>query len=235
MEHQEQTPTPGGKRSIGKLFLAFAGLCVLALPLIVHQAFSTTESPMTSVISDEPGGNFDEKGAAIFRRYDHITADYLKGTSTSRTLEEYYSRRQYAGSPPFIPHKVEPNDETNRTCLTCHADGGWSQELKSNTPLTPHPDQTACRQCHVALSEVEQMFSGNEWTSVAPPRLGRSYLPGAPPPIPHELQYRGDCIACHVGPGAIAAIRVEHPMRGNCRQCHVPDLFEGMFQRESDH
>ena len=136
MENQEQTPSPGGKKKIGKLFLAFAGLCVLALPLIVHQAFSTTESPMTSVISDAPGGNFDEKGAAIFRRYDRITADYLQGTSTSRTLEEYYSRRQYAGSPPFIPHKVEPNDETNRTCLTCHASGGPPSGHSCSRPVS---------------------------------------------------------------------------------------------------
>ena len=235
MEKQAQPPKPGTDRKIGKIFLAFAGLCILALPFIVYTAFSTAESPMKPVISDAPDDNFDDKGAAIFRYYDRITAAYLQGTSTSRTLDEYYSRRQYPGSPPFIPHTVEPNDETSRTCLTCHADGGWSQALKLNTPVTPHPDQTDCRQCHVVLTEEKQLFVGNDWKSVPPPRLGRSHLPGAPPPIPHELQYRGECISCHVGPGTIAAIRVEHPMRGNCRQCHVPDLFEGTFQRKSEY
>jgi len=235
MEKQAHTSNPGADRKIGKIFLAFAGLCSLALPLVVYTAYSTEESPVSPVISDTPDADFDEKGAAIFRNYDRITAAYLAGTSTSRTLEEYYSRRQYPGSPPYIPHKVEPNDETSRTCLTCHADGGWSQELKLNTPVTPHPDQTDCRQCHVVLTETKDLFAGSGWQSVAPPRLGRSYLPGAPPPIPHDLQYRGACIACHVGPGAIATIRVEHPMRGNCRQCHVPDLVEGTFQRKSDY
>lgn len=233
MDKQEHTSKPGPDRKIGKLFLVFAGLCILALPLIVHRAFSTEPSPMETLVTDAANGNFDEKGAAIFRNYDRISNAYLNATSTGRTLEEYYARRQYAGSPPFIPHKVEAMDETDRTCLTCHADGGWSQELKANTPLTPHPDQTACRQCHVVLSEAKDLFTQNDWMSVAPPRLGRSYLPGSPPPIPHDLQYRGECIACHVGPGTIAAIRVEHPMRGNCRQCHVPDLFEGSYQRKS--
>ncbi len=235
MEKQAHTPKPGTDLKIGKIFLAFAALCILVLPFVVYTAFSTEKSSVTAVVSDTSSADFDEKGAAVFRSYDRITAAYLKGISASRTLEEYYSRRQYPGSPPFIPHKVEPNDETNRTCLACHADGGWSQTLKLNTPLTPHPDQTACRQCHVVPTEEKELFTGNGWQSVAPPRLGRSYLAGAPPPIPHDLQYRGACLACHVGPGAIAVIRVEHPMRGNCRQCHVADLIEGTFRRISDY
>lgn len=232
---EKQAQPPGVERKIGKIFLVFAGICILALPLIAYKAFSTAQPPIKPLIFGAAEVHFDDKGDAIFRYYDRITAAYLEGTSTSRTLDDYYSRRQYPGSPPFIPHRVEPNDETSRTCLTCHADGGWSQALKLNTPVTPHPDQTDCRQCHVVLTDEKQLFVGTGWQSVPPPRLGRSYLPGAPPPIPHDLQYRGDCIACHVGPGTIAAIRVEHPMRGNCRQCHVPDLFEGTFQRKSEY
>lgn len=232
---EKQAQPPGVERKIGKIFLVFAGICILALPLIAYKAFSTAQPPIKPLISAAAELHFDDKGDAIFRYYDRITAAYLEGTSTSRTLDDYYSRRQYPGSPPFIPHRVEPNDETSRTCLTCHADGGWSQVLKLNTPVTPHPDQTDCRQCHVVLTDAKQPFVGTGWQSVPPPRLGRSYLPGAPPPIPHDLQYRGECIACHVGPGTIAAIRVEHPMRGNCRQCHVPDLFEGTFQRKSEY
>jgi cytochrome c-type protein NapB len=235
MKNPEVTPAPGVERKPGKVFLAFAGLCILALPLIAYQAFSTTNPPAQPLISGAAMGYFDQKGAAVFRFRDRITAAYLQGASTGRTLEEYYARRQYPGSPPFIPHRVEPNDETNRTCLACHADGGWSQQLKANTPLTPHPDQTACRQCHVVPTEGVPLFKGIDWQSLPPPRLGRPYLPGAPPPIPHDLQNRGACIACHVGPGTVAALRVEHSMRGNCRQCHVPDLVEGTFRRKSDY
>jgi cytochrome c-type protein NapB len=236
MENPEYSPTPGAEpgaeRKLGKVFLSFAGLCILALPLIAYKAFSTTNPPVQPIIGAAPMGYFDQKGAAIFRFHDRITAAYLEGASTGRTLEEYYSRRQYPGSPPFIPHRVEPNDETDRTCLSCHTDGGWSQKLKANTPLTPHPEQSACRQCHVVPTDVAQPFKGIDWKSVTPPRLGRSHLPGAPPPIPHDLQNRGACIACHVGPGAVAVLRVEHPMRGNCRQCHVPDLVESTFRRK---
>jgi cytochrome c-type protein NapB len=68
--------------------------------------------------------------------------------------------------------------------------------------------------------------------SIMPPRLGRAALPGAPPPVPHDLQMRGNCIACHVGPGTVVAIRVEHPSRGNCRQCHVPESNAPLFERK---
>ncbi|NIO09234.1 MAG: cytochrome C [Deltaproteobacteria bacterium] len=177
--------------------------------------------------------DFDQKGKAVFEDIDRIAKDYLEGTSTERTLSEYYSRRQYPGSPPFVPHKVEEANGEKIACLTCHAKGGWTEELKRHTPITPHPEYIACKQCHVPMTE-EKLFVTSNWMSVPPPRLGRSYLPGAPPPIPHDLQMRGNCIACHVGPGTVTAIRVEHPSRGNCRQCHVPDSYPELFHRKSE-
>ncbi len=221
------------KPKVGKVFLIFAGLCILALPLIVFTAFSSESQEMEASVADAPNMDFDEKGQAVFASYDWISEDYLEGTSTGRTLSEYYSRRQYPGSPPFIPHKVEEPDLAPIECLTCHARGGWTAELKKNTPLTPHPEQEACRQCHITLTEA-QLFVETDWMSVAPPRLGRASLPGAPPPIPHALQMRGNCVACHVGPGTVAAIRVEHPSRGNCRQCHVPATSAAPWQRKSE-
>jgi nitrate reductase (cytochrome), electron transfer subunit len=219
----------------GRVFLIFAGICILALPLVVLAAFSRNEEGTTPTV--QPAAtqhmDFDYKGRAVFEDYDRIVQTYLEGLSTERTLEEYYSRRQYLGAPPVIPHVVEDADGAKMACLTCHAEGGWTAELKRHTPLTPHPEQTACRQCHVPAADPA-LFQPNNWMSVTPPLLGRAHLPGGPPPIPHELQMRGNCIACHVGPGAVTAIRVQHPSRGNCRQCHVPDLFMGLFQRPSD-
>lgn len=229
-EHNEE-------KKIGKTFLVFAGICILALPLVVWAAFSydtPPEADPTVTISADQMANFDSQGRAIFENYNRIAKEYLEGLSTERTLEEYYSRRQYLGSPPFIPHKVEDTDGAEMACLTCHAKGGWTEELKRHTPLTPHPEQTACQQCHIPEA-AQMLFVSNDWLSVQPPRLGRAHLPGGPPPIAHELQMRGNCIACHVGPGAVSAIRVQHPMRGNCRQCHVPDLLPGLFHRDSDY
>ena len=210
-------------KKVGKIFLVFAGLCIIATPLVVISAFSfKPEEEMAATIEAE-SLDFDQNGETVFINYDALSREYLAGVSSERTLSEYYSRRQYPGSPPYIPHKVDEPDLARVECLACHAKGGWSEELKRHTPITPHPEQVACRQCHVAITDVK-LFVDIDWRSVATPRLGRSELPGAPPPIPHDLQLRGDCIACHVGPGAVAAIRVEHPSRGNCRQCHVPDI-----------
>ena len=219
-------------RKIGKVFLVFAALCIIALPFVIISAFSFEPKEMNATVVETQGLDFDQNGKTIFINYDRIARDYIKGTSTERTLSEYYSRRQYLGSPPFIPHTVEEKDGFQITCLTCHAKGGWTEELKRHTPLTPHPDQESCTQCHVRMPETK-LFVVNDWMSLAPPRLGRSHLPGAPPPIPHDLQMRGDCFACHVGPGTVASIRTEHPSRGNCRQCHVPDKYTAPFQRAS--
>jgi cytochrome c-type protein NapB len=226
-------PTKNQSRT-GRVFLVFVGICMLALPLVVLAAFSRHDDEAVSTVQPAATrpADFDSQGKAIFGHYDRIVQAYLEGHSTERTLEVYYSRRQYLGAPPFIPHKVEDDEGAEMACLTCHAKGGWTAELKRHTPLTPHPEQTACRQCHVPQVE-QRLFHGNNWLSTPPPRLGRAYLPGGPPPIPHALQMRGDCIACHVGPGAVTAIRVQHPSRGNCRQCHVPDLYPGLFQRSS--
>jgi cytochrome c-type protein NapB len=218
-------------QKVGKVFLVFAGICVLALPFVVLTAMSFEPQEAETAIIETQGNDFDENGEAIFINYERLAKDYIEGTSTERTLSEYYSRRQYPGSPPYIPHKVEEADLAPVECLTCHARGGWTEELKRHTPITPHPEQVACRQCHVSIQEAK-LFADNNWVSVAPPRLGRTALPGAPPPIPHELQMRGNCIACHVGPGTVATIRVEHPSRGNCRQCHVPESNVAPFQRK---
>ena len=220
-------------QKVGKVFLIFAGICILVLPLIVFSAFSSEPKGMEmgTTVAESQDLDFDNSGKAIFVNYDQVSKDYLEGTSTGRTLEEYYSRRQYPGSPPFIPHKVEEPDLARVECLTCHLQGGWTEELKKNTPVTPHPEQEACQQCHITVTEAK-LFVETDWQSVAPPRLGRTALPGAPLPIPHEIQMRGNCIACHVGPGTIATIRVEHPSRGNCRQCHVPVTNAPEWQRK---
>lgn len=223
MENSEQ--------KVGKVFLVFAGICIVALPFIVLSAFSFDAKQMETAVVKTGGDDFDQSGEAIFINYDQLSREYLAGASTERTLSDYYARRQYPGSPPFIPHKVEEADLAPVECLTCHAKGGWSAELKAHTPLTPHPEHAACRQCHLAQTDVK-LFVDIDWMSVATPRLGRSDLPGVPPPIPHELQMRGNCIACHVGPGAVASIRVEHPSRGNCRQCHLPQTTDGLFSRK---
>ena len=53
--------------------------------------------------------------------------------------------------------------------------------------------------------------------------------------IPHDLQLRGNCLACHAGPAAVEEIRTAHPERTNCRQCHLTaPPGEDVFTRPLD-
>lgn len=220
-------------KKMGKIFPVFVGVCILALPLIIFAALSVQPQGPATTITRADDVDFDHDGGNLVGTYTEMTEAYLKAASPVRTLEEYYSRRQYAGSPPFIPHKVEDDRGEAWNCLTCHEKGGWTQELRRHTPLTPHPEKTECRQCHVPMDDPT-LFMENMWVSAPPPKLGRSHLPGGPPPVPHALQMRENCVACHVGPGAVEGIRSNHPDRGNCRQCHVSDQYKGLFERLSD-
>ena len=148
-----EKPPQKAEQKVGKVFLVFAGICIIALPFVVFSAFSFEPEERASGLVETQSVAFDQDGGTIFENYDRISKEYLEGISTDRTLSEYYSRRQYPGSPPYIPHKVEEADLAPVGCLTCHARGGWTEELRRNTPITPHPEQVACRQCHDPISE----------------------------------------------------------------------------------
>jgi nitrate reductase (cytochrome), electron transfer subunit len=135
----------------------------------------------------------------------------------TRTLAVFYARRDYAGAPPIIPHAVDDRDASGRGCLVCHASGGWVPRFNAFTPVTPHPELAACGECHVR----EATPRVSPATGPAPPARGRPAMPGSPPPIPHDLEMRETCLACHAGPGAVAEIRTSHPERVSCRQCHA--------------
>lgn len=135
--------------------------------------------------------------------------------SGNRTLAVFHSRRAFPGAPPVIPH-----DLVGGSCLGCHKDGGYTPQFKAYTPVTPHPQYANCQQCHVEQTK-SPLFVSTQFQRTAPPEIDNQYLPGAPPPIPHTLQLRENCNACHAGPAAVKEIRTPHPERQNCRQCHV--------------
>lgn len=213
----------------GMIRVTACGLLLVGMMILPGCSDPAERTTAQSAVPKPEG--FDHQGEKIFDNYDAVPLTYLTGDSGDRNLSVYYSRRQYPGSPPMVPHPVLPSFGGEAKCLSCHAKGGWSEEYAKNTPLTPHPEFEACRQCHLRPQTTDQ-FVGNDWKSVVPPKLGRSQLAGSPPPIPHTLQLRGNCIACHTGPGAVVEIRVEHASRGNCRQCHVP-LLAPPFKRNA--
>jgi len=161
-----------------------------------------------------------------------------------RSLATYNALRAYAGAPPRIPHGLPPTEFQTGGCKTCHEKGGFSLRFGAYVPLTPHPEMGACLQCHVgdaklmaiALPRMEPSDrcrqchapgatrwrdSTLNWTGLAEPPLMRSVRGRTPPPIPHPLQMRENCLACHASPQGVAGIPTPHPEWANCRQCHV--------------
>lgn len=142
-------------------------------------------------------------------------------TARPRTLASTRALRAYPGAPPRIPHELTNEEFLTTACSNCHARGGFAERFGAYTPLTPHPEYENCLQCHVSAMTTAT-FVGSEWRSATWPEIGRSAMDGSPLWIPHDLQMRSNCLACHGGPGAVAEVRTTHPERANCRQCHVP-------------
>lgn len=138
----------------------------------------------------------------------------------NRDLDTYYDRRAYAGSPPIIPHTISDVSFGGNDCLSCHATGDYAPSFEAFTPIVPHPELTACTQCHVA-EQTNDLFQETDWETADRPVLGQAALDGSPPPIPHGLQLRGSCVSCHAGPAAPEELRFDHPERTSCEQCHV--------------
>jgi cytochrome c-type protein NapB len=214
---------------VGKILLTFAWMSLISIGFIVFSALPYESQGSEAASPKAVSRESDLEGAATSEDYDRASRNDPEGGSTERKLSQYYSRRQYHGSPPEIPHPVEVHGK-KLECLMCHVDGGWTGTLKRITPVTPHPEQASCTQCHV-WPVTDVLFRPTDWQSLPPPRLGRAHLPGAPPPIPHDLQMRDNCNACHVGPGTVPAIRMKHQWWGNCWQCHVKDTPVEPFWR----
>jgi cytochrome c-type protein NapB len=216
-------------RGIGKALVTFAWVLLIFIDFTLFSALTYALNDSEAASPELENQGSDQVVAIAYRNFDSASVSHLKNETKGRTLNQFYSRRQYPGSPPEIPHPVEVHGK-ELECLKCHADGGWTIILKRMTPVTPHPELISCNQCHL-WPVTGTLYRANDWQSVPPPRLGRSYLPGAPPPIPHDLQMREKCHACHVGPGTVVEIRMKHQWWGNCRQCHVPDRPVEPFRR----
>lgn len=142
-------------------------------------------------------------------------------------------RRAFDGAPPVIPHAP-----LGASCTACHTLSGREVAGHGFAPANPHDGTKAagrtanCRQCHLFIREtttfVESEFAGLPQAI----RLGDRLYPGAPPVIPHPLQLRENCQACHAGPSARPEIRCTHPERLNCRQCHAEQLTGKEFAGE---
>jgi cytochrome c-type protein NapB len=177
-----------------------------------------------------------------------------------RTLVGYRSRRAFPGAPPPIPHGLTVEEFRESRCNACHLRGGYAQRFGAYAPVTPHPEYSGClqchvpeamkvgidlpdegrdvicRQCHVDPDMPPPSLVSLDWRSPSWPELGQRVMPASPPLIPHELQLREGCLACHAGPGAVREVRTDHPERVSCRQCHLPAALpsDAVFVRPLD-
>ena len=160
--------------------------------------------------------------SGVFRRSSRALA-YIQSEKNEgrRNLAQYYQARAFDGAPPTIPHETfDEKGFGGSGCLGCHGEGEYVPKLGTYAPVTPHPEMTNCKQCHVAKEKVAP-FRSTSFAGEKPPGVGGAVLPGSPPPIPHTLAMRNNCLACHAGPSAPKEIRTTHPNRVNCRQCHA--------------
>jgi cytochrome c-type protein NapB len=198
--------------------------------------------------------------AEVFRTSAAVVAIPPAGTRARdahpRTMARYRFLRAYPGAPPRIPHGFTADEFRTGACNTCHRRGGYSPRFNAYVPVTPHPDMPACLQCHVGRDEVTGVSLPDldpsavcrqchlpgasawsveglvGWRPMEWPSTGRPLTPFAPPPIPHDLFFRENCLACHSGPSAVREIRTSHPDWADCRQCHVaPDPAVAEFVR----
>jgi nitrate reductase (cytochrome), electron transfer subunit len=184
--------------------------------------------------------------ALVFRGRDELPPAVTgrRRAAHPRTLATFHALRAYPGAPPRIPHGLTAEELRTAECNTCHERGGYSQRFGTYVPVTPHPEWTACLQCHVgndavmgvalpsedpdatcrqchAPGVISRQRPMPEWRPAAWLNPSGRGAGGSPPPIPHPPDLRGNCLACHSGPGAVSEIRTGHSERANCRQCHI--------------
>lgn len=118
--------------------------------------------------------------------------------------------------PPAIPHSLDGRAD----CLACHQTG------LAGAPKYP-PDHAGrtndmCQLCHKP-GTIRVTTPG----PTASPRAATTpgTTAGGPPRIPHPLQGRDDCLACHAtGLGGSPKVPASHAGRtvATCRGCHQP-------------
>jgi nitrate reductase (cytochrome), electron transfer subunit len=241
----EDRQLPARVVGIGSAIVLMVAAIVVLGPVVMPPEASRPAAPDPQLT---PAARPIAAEADVFRmRAAELAADPLatpRVEAHPRSVAMHRRLRAYPGAPPRIPHALTTEEVRGGHCNTCHERGGYVERFAAYAPVTPHPGFSQCLQCHVpddrlvglpfphgdgeqvcaqchVLDAPAPMFVALDWAAPAWPEPGQAALPGAPPAIPHELQLRGNCQACHAGPGAIEEIRTTHPERANCRQCHV--------------
>ncbi len=211
----------------GYIIIGFWVVLLIAAGFIVKASLTEEQTLNNNEIIAQPATNALPVEEGVFR-LSGSAKEFLQllnlGITSNTNLNAYYKRRAFPGAPPIIPH---PTEETHsmggNDCLQCHQNGGYVDIYKAYAPITPHPEYINCKQCHVPVKSTGA-FKPNYWAKMEDPKAKQQALLGSPPIIPHSLEMRNNCLACHGGPSAPQKIRVTHPERINCRQCHAVNV-----------
>lgn len=222
---------------------------MVAAILVLGAALMDGDAPAhPDIVPSKPGTPIPAE-AGVFRTRPGDLAVSLdaerRGSARPRDLERYRAHRAFPGAPPAIPHGLTEAELKGTECNTCHERGGYVPRFAAYVPVTPHPELRDCLQCHVpndaimglafpgrqpeavclqchVLDATPATFAELDWRGPAWPEVGQRPTPESPPLIPHGFQLRHNCLACHMGAGAVEEIRTDHPERTSCRQCHLP-------------
>jgi len=138
------------------------------------------------------------------------TFTLVAGPPRAKATEPFRQMTPYA--PPVIPHPLEKG----QACTECHG------VADSGAPALPHRLIANCRACHIEQQEAVRPFRPNGFKAEKEARgPNRAAFPGAPPAIPHHVQMREVCVACH-GAEPRHGAKGPHPERTACLQCHLP-------------
>jgi mono/diheme cytochrome c family protein len=140
------------------------------------------------------------------------------------------SQTATVGGPPAIPHTLEghqdcvachgldgikpfPADHAGRTSDTCQACHKPAAASQGEATPTPEP---------LATAEPTATLQG-EVTSTREAQATEEAAAEGPPTIPHTLEGRADCLACH-GLDGIKPFPADHAGRTSdtCQACHKP-------------
>jgi nitrate reductase (cytochrome), electron transfer subunit len=255
------SPGPRGPNAAGLVLIGTAVVLMGALVVLFGAQLMrpAEEAPGPHPQLGAPGNPIDSEASVFALQLEDLVSEptALRRNVHTRTLAAYRALRAYPGAPPSVPHGLTSEEFMTNRCNTCHLRGGYVSRFASYAPVTPHPELAGCLQCHAAddavvgislpdgspdalcaqchagAERLPPAFAGLDWRPASWPEIGASDLPGGPPVVPHDFQLRGNCLACHAGPGATEEIRTTHPERANCRQCHLPAATDEVFVRRA--
>jgi cytochrome c-type protein NapB len=236
--------------ALGLYLAASAGTALVAAGVALKRASARPDpapaSPTVAVV--KPPAEPIRAEAQVFRTTPGMLAiepaTPAERSAHPRRLSTVRFLRAFPGAPPRIPHPLTAEEFRTDACRTCHERGGFSVRFAAYVPLTPHPERGICLQCHVGVDSVMGTWQADAdpnarcpqchgvdgspradatltWPTTVWPALPPKAPDRSPPPIPHDLPFRENCLTCHSGPAAVAEIRTSHADRADCRQCHV--------------